>query len=561
MHPLLLLSCLATFAAPTPNLPQGPGVVFADGATPTSLTVRVLDETTPSTPAQVLLQDVEFLPIEFTNRLPNETTRRDRPRREHRNGLTRIELRNGAKVLHYRRGGGAFYGFLLITQGGRARVLHEAAGVGSGGVSQPFTDRIGVANDGRHAALVTLAGAIHVCRLDGATFASTGTPSRPLTLPPGTAIVEPLSPTVGANSVFFGTADDRYWRCALADGASPVEITPPVQPGARAKDVLAISGDGLRAVFLYGPRDQWRIYLVDDTRAPVALPPAPSKYEEPTYLPEEPLRVAMALNEDGSRLLYVDGVLRDELFELDVAGVLPPVHLTGDHNFQPYIGSGVLPTFFQSKTTMAIGDPDRMDWVASTPGTPLVQNLTQTNGNVAPPFASGAIAVRAVHALSGDRFLSTEVALGGGFQVREVATAPAAHAIVATGLSAVPEAGFAPGATPPLRLSSANGDRLVDGATGAVLLQAPAGIALSRSVGRLGFQAFRASAGGVSAPVLFVPPTTLVVLSADAGLRSIALTDGDGLVVDTSTLLHVGPLGVVTLSRAPVRVVLSGLDS
>jgi hypothetical protein len=549
----LHLSLLAFVAG---GLAAQDALTLAEGATPATLTIRELDEQQIQAPGRVVLRDAELLPIEFTHRTHANAGRRDRPRLADRLGARRIELPGGGKVFRYRLQGGQRWGFLLVTARGAALPLLELAGTGATGTGDPFTDRIGIAPDGLHAALLAQDGRLWLARCDGSTFASTGTPARAIAT---SALPEPLSLTPGRTSLFFVTADDRVWRCALADHAQPQDVTPPSQPNARAKDEFALSGDGTAAVFLYGPRDPvdaQRLHLVRDAGPSLALPPPPGKYEEPGYLPEVSVGPRLLLNDDATRLLYVDSSSRDEWFLLDVGAATATTQITGDHNFQPYIGQGLLPGFRANTVLVAIGDPDRFDLYVATTGNAPVVNLTQTNGNTTRPFASGALVPRASLTLDGGVELVSEQSPA-GLRLRAVDPLAARQAVLLDGLLAPPEHGT--GTAPAVLVRTTAGDRQLE-ADGALRLVAPPGLALQREVGHPAFSMFRVVAGAQAAVLFRLPGGGLLALPPETGLQQAVLT-GQGLVLDGATLRYFAPGVGATLAAGPVRQVLSGRDS
>ncbi len=147
-------------------------IALLEGSSPSSLSLRVLDEANPLAPGQVLLQQMEFLPLEMTNRTEQQALQHDRSRLVFRQGLWRVELPDGGRLFHYRRQGGAIYGYLLIHPHGDAEVLGELPGIGVGSNTTPFGDRIAVASDGKHAAMTLLDGSLFLVRLDGGTYPS-----------------------------------------------------------------------------------------------------------------------------------------------------------------------------------------------------------------------------------------------------------------------------------------------------------------------------------------------------------------------------------------------------
>jgi hypothetical protein len=533
---------------------QGPWVTFADAGVSGAWTLRELDESQPTQTPRIVLQELEWQPIEMTNRTRLSDARADRPRRVVGAQGPRLELPGGARVWRYRLRGGERWGFLLVTANGRAKVLLERAGIGATGRDDPFTDRIGVAPDGRHAAIATLGGELAVARLDGGDFPSTGTPARLLAMP---AAPGPLSLTPGATQLFVTTVNDRVLRCGLADAGQPIDVTPIVS-NARMKDEFALSGDGRSAVFLYGPRDLWTIWLLRESGPPVALPPQPSKYEEPGYLPENPEGPRMLLSDDGRRLLYTDSIVRDEIYLLDVAASTP-VHVTSDVNFQPYIGVGILPAVAQSNLLIAVGNPGAMDWYLANTSSPLVFNVTKTNGNATPPFGAGGLSPASAHPLRTGQWLVSEK-LAAGYQLRGIDPTNGAHQIVHDALASEPELGVAAGTAPGLTLHAPVGDSLWSTADGSVLLAAPPGIALSREASAFGVGMLRASAGAQAALVFRLPGPQLVVVP-EASLAQASITSAAGLTVDSTTLRYFAPGIGITLSSQARRLILSGLDA
>jgi hypothetical protein len=339
---------IAAFGAPlaaqgSSGTPPTP-LAIAEGAWPGPLDIVVLDATAPAGAGRIERAGVTLIDLEITNRLPETALRLDRPRLVDEQGIAAIELPTGARLFGYRTPTDDARGYLRITPSGDAQVLLERPTPQL--APSPFADRLGVSTDGRHALVQSFDGLeLWHLRLDGATFASTGTSVRTVALPTGLA-AEPLSSTLGPLCAFFVTDDGRIWRLGYADGDLPQDVTPTGQPlGSETEDALAQSGDGHLVVFLYGPDDNERLWLVGETGPAAALPLPPSDYEGPEYLPEIPNGSRLRLDENGDRLAYVDGAIRDELFVLDTTGVLPTNHVTGDITFQPYIGTVIVPTF------------------------------------------------------------------------------------------------------------------------------------------------------------------------------------------------------------------------
>ncbi len=552
LRPLLLTALAAAVPAPAQDL------VWAEGASPLLRDVWRVAESDPTAPPSLVLAGVEFLPIEITNRTAQQDLADDVARRAVRQGLARVVLPDGGSLFRYRRANGTLWGLLCIDAAGVARVVLELAGL-AGGTVDPFFDRIAIAPDGRHALAPLTDGRLAILRLDGADYPSTAAPARivPLTLG-----IENFSHTCGSNVGWFVAANDTVWRIALSDGASPVEVTPPVIAGARAKPEFAPAADGRSAAFLYGPRGAFGIWLVGEQGPSVQVPVAPADYEEPGYLPEIAGGPHLLLNADGSRLLCVDATIRDETFVTDVAGLLPITHWTGDHNFQPYIGVIILPLAIGSVFVAGIGDPNRFDLHAASAGIATTINLTQTSGNLAPPYQSGTLVPSAMTTFRDGSFLSALASTAGGaphaFQFGPLGITPRGGA-----LSSEVRRGASTDARVPadLLVPSANGDVLLHGNDGSPLFTEIAGLRLSTSVlGPNGaYRTFFADAAGLRALVVEVPGIGIFGFPATGAVDAVLSASG-ALALDGATeILLVTPNGTRAFATgAANRLVLSG---
>jgi hypothetical protein len=502
-------------------------ITFAEGAA-SSLTIAVVSEASPLGSGQVLLTDVELLPIEITGRTLAQDQDRTRSRRLTRHGLTRVELPGGGRLFRYRRGGGQHWGFLRIQPDGAPAVLLERPGVGSL-LADPFLDRIGVAADGRHAAMALLGGGLYLVRLDGGVFASSGSAARLAV--PTTTVVVPTSVMVGDSVVWYQSTTERVFRCGLADGAQPVDVSAPLQPNAIHKDQMAMTRDGSRLVFLYGPQNNQQLWTVGLSGAASPLPLPAGKYEEPGYLPEDPGEPAMLLNEAGTRLFCIESAVRDELQLLDLQGGLPTLAITESAIFQPYIGSHILPQFAADQLVVAIGDPAQMDWfraaLAPTGGT--VVNLTGT-GSLQQPFPSGTLDPVAVATAGGAMFLTEQGTTG--LALRRLDPASGATQLIEQGLLAPPVLGDAAGGSADLVVASANGDRLYHGPSGALFAAVPPGLTLGATAHGPLFQGTTLGfPGGFGIVALYLHDGTVALGQPEAGLRQVALTAQGGVVV------------------------------
>ncbi|MEZ5988777.1 MAG: hypothetical protein R3F30_06585 [Planctomycetota bacterium] len=551
MKPSPLPSLLLPLALAAPGL-RAQKLCLAEGAQPGALTLVVRSEAGLGQNPVTLRQGLELLPIELCQRTAQQELRTDRPRRLLRQGLVRVELPGGRRLFRYRLSGGKQWGFLLVLADGDARILLELPGVGATGLEDPFTDRVGVGPDGLHALLATAAGALYLGRLDGQAWASTKAPTRPLTV---TGVPEPLSLAVGTKVAWFVTDKPALYRVALADVAQPTDVSPPAVTAGEFKDQVALSGDGSKLCVLYGPKKQYHLYLLGEAGGATRLTSTAAKYEEPGYLPETVGGPKLLLNDDGSRLYYVDATVRDELYLVDTAKPTAPLQITADAHFQPYIGTGVLPIFALARLLVAIGDPQKLDWFAADAGAGTVTNLTGTGAATKPPFGTGQID------------LANSMTVGNeGWILDRTTPGPVLHRVPLAGgktstvaLSAAPSWGDALGVAPDLVLPRAAGDLLVDDA-GALLLPLLPGLGYESPVRMAGLRSFEVRYLGVAFPCLLTDSGSLFVLPPVAEPFHSGLSPAGAWVAHgTTELLHLTAQGLQRLPRTTaLRYVLSG---
>jgi hypothetical protein len=556
MHlPTLFCAALATTTL------SAQSITFAEG-TPTALTIVRVAEAAPNGGDTILLQGVELLDLELTGRTLAQAADPSQTRRVLLQGIHRAELPGGARLFRYRRAGGAFWGFLHVAADGTPRVVLEAAGTGPGQTADPFFDRIAVAADGQHAAIAFAGGGLRIVRLDGGTYASTGRAD--WVAASAQVNVGDTSVRIGPAFAFYQTSQpDKVWRCSLTDGSVPVDVSPEPAPNAILKQEMALSRDGSRLVLLYGPQNQQRLYQCDTTGSASVLPPPPSKYEEPNYLPEGPGEPAMLLNDDGSRLFFIDANVRDELYLLDTNGALPALQITADAVFQPYIGVHILPRFAFDKLTVAIGDPGQMDWFQArlVAGGGTVTNLTGT-GALQPPFPAGTI--DPTRALDGGSFLLVSEQQGTGFALRRVDPTTGAQTMVHQGLTEAPRVGSALQGTADILVRTASGDSLYRGTDGAFMGTLPTDMLLTPPAQGPDFGGswlHLASGWGLSA--YYLPDGTAGFGQIDFGVSQIVLTAGGGAVEVGATVRYLAP-GVYTVLNRPTvatRLCLSGVSN
>lgn len=538
-----LLPCVLLMCAPA----AAQTITLAEG-TPSSLTIVTLPESNPNAPGSVVVQDIELLPIEITGRYVGQESDASRSRRVTRNSMVRVALPNGGRLFRYRRAGGAHWGFLHVAGDGAARVVLEQPGIAN---TDPFEDRIGVARNGSHFAIPLLAGGLFVVRLDGLQYASTGTAHR-LVAP--FSIIEPTSVMVGGQTVWFQDELLHVFRCGLGDGTTPVDVSPPAQANAILKDQMTMAGDGSRVVFLYGPQLQQRLWTADLTNSATVLPPAPSKYEDPGYLPEESGSPALLLNEDGTRLFYIDSDVRDELYLLDVTATLPTLHITDDPIFQPYIGVHILPGFLANDITVAIGDPNLMDWfrasLSANGGT--VTNLTST-GSATQPFPEGNIDPQTVVRDQGVAYAVEQGA--NNLAVRRIDLATGAQTLLHGNATQAPILGSSTNGSADLLIRTSFGDRLYSSSTLTPLFALPNSLTMAPSSRGPNFSAVRVELQGSSwgIPAYYLPSGFFVTGGIEFGIEQLCATNMDGIVMLVgSAARYLAPGVNVALNRPTV---------
>ncbi len=542
-------------------------LVVIEGPTSANLTVRLLDEAQlVNGGGSVLLQGIEVLPIEITGHTASQELDGTSARVEIRNGMPRVELPGIGRVFAYRRQAGAFWGFLFTPLRGGARVLLERPAAGG---NSPFADRIAVARDGVHAVIPELGGSVcHIVRLDGGTLRN-GLSARTIVVPGG---LDNTGLMVGPTTA-FATGNDRLLRFALAAGDA-VDMTPTIAVARpRLKPELAMSGDGSKVVFLYGGSNSTlQLYLLDaHTPAAVLLPPAPGKYEEPGYFPEASGDVRLLLNEDGSRLFYIENRQRaggnggDESYVLDTTAGLPTLQITSDAHFQPWVGIHILPSFYGTKLLAAIGDVDLMDWFQAelTAGGGTVTNVTAT-GPVVQPFNVGTLIPSKIKAV-GNLVFATDVATTATKTLRALDVTSAASTVLSQTVSADLKVGAALGTVPDVFVPGI-GDSLYSGLTGALIGTTPPGVHVTAplTMPLCGVTSVELAAG--FSAVLFYLPTGEVVLGPLVqGLQQMVLTPGGGLLISSASgLLYLSlsqPNLAVPQPNPGIRVFVTGANA
>ena len=548
---------LPAFALATLGQMHAQQITLAEGSSKSNLSILVLEEAKPKTPAKTILTQLEFLPIEMSNRTEQQRLRSDVSRRIERQGLFRVELPSGGRLFQYKRKGGLHYGYLLISAQGKPTIVLELPGQGLSGTGNPFADRLGVSPDGKWGAVTTLLGALYALRLDGGVYSSTSKPARQISVPAMPAAMA-LSP--GRSILFFVTTNERIWRCPLADHGKAVDVTPKAPPGSRLKDELAISGDGRTVAFLLGPKKLFEIYLLRETGTATKLALKPSKYEEPGYLPETPGGPRLLLNSDSTRLYFIDAISRDEHYLVDTSNLTSIVHMTGDKNFVPYVGTGIFPTFIANLLVMGIGNPKAFDLYSADTKSPAVRNLSKTNNNTKAPFATGNLNLESIAETSNGMVFLTETQGASALRLRLLDPALGKSRVIMTQIESF-DLGSALDQRPNLLARSRSGAVLFSGLNALAFLIAPPSIRLNPDVMARGAQyhLFSVEIAGFFIPMLRLSNGSLFPLYAERHTQQIILTQMGGVLIQGSNLVYLSIGGAWSRARKQLlQIPLSG---
>src|SRR5690606_13347612 len=235
------------------------------------------------------------------------------------------------------------------------------------------------------------------------------------------------------------------------------------------------------------------------------------------------------LNDDATRLLYVDGTVRDEIFVLDTSGLLPSTHWSGDPNFVPYIGVIVLPVALGSSFVAGIGDPGRFDLHTASAGQPATTNLTRTAASPTAPWTEGMLVPQAIARTEAGSTLAALTPSAGG-PTNLVAYDATLRRVLARDLRAPIARGETIGGAADFLAPSRNGDVLIDGNNGTRLLAVPPGVELSTSVVGPQLRMLLASAGAQRVVAFLLQGGGLFALPV-AGVDEALRTPGGGFAL------------------------------
>ena len=331
------------------------------------------------------------VPLRLTARDGVDRFRRDLPQTEASRGEEWIRLADGGSLVHFRLGARAKSGILHVDANGRSTVLLEQALVAG---RSALTQFAGVSAWAPFAAIVTHEdrvgrGDVYLLRLDGKTFASSGTPALLVTGSIGLAEVDPFSLTFSRSALWFVHGDRELYRVSLADETGAQRVDLPDSGGkapAELAEELAVSADGSTLVLLAGQNEgSWDLYVAADDGTARNLTQKPSAYQEVGHTTSIPNGPHLALAPDGSSVTFGDENPDLELFHCGTDGKDPLVHLTPDQWFEHSLDEGssiitalasVVLTFGELGTAQ---DVYRIDLGAGV--VQSVDNLTLTSGD------------------------------------------------------------------------------------------------------------------------------------------------------------------------------------
>ncbi len=351
------------------------------------------------------LRQLELLPLDFTGRTQVEALLPERPQRlaDLPQGAARLTLPFGAGTLYrYRRTApsGSRYGLLLTRDGALPRVLFERE---ASGATEPFSDTVAVAPDGRSLLVATslsAGGDLFEVPLDG-TPAALRTPH----LPPLTFHRDGL--WLGRD-FGFGVAPSGVFRFARTLGATASAV-----PGAAGATWTgqAIMNRARRHGLATTGADptQREVWVFGASGAAVRASRSPAEIADAGFLPTHAGGPWLALSDDGSLAAWVERTVvtttplvavRDVRLQAVTAPVAGPL-LTGDTYLLDTLDEVASVLFFRpfqllfaagevnDPTEGGVATADYFSASLDPQGQPVFQNLTLTSGDPTPPFDLG----------------------------------------------------------------------------------------------------------------------------------------------------------------------------
>lgn len=333
-------------------------------------------------PADLVLQGLEFLPLELTGFAVRDRLRSSLARTVDGPPAPHVRMPQGGRLLRVRDHGSTR--LLQVRPDGIVATLLSLPE--SGGPS--IADAIHVASDGSLALAASTAGDVWLVDLDG------GAPR--LLHASGSPPADPGSLRVSAGRAFFVAGGALHAAdLATAGLAAPVTLA---APGEVVLPESALSGDGLSlAVVTESPVGLRQVHVLDEALQAHLVSPAPGFYDTPNLA--SPWGPWLALSHDGSRVAF-RGTLGQatEVFLQLVPDPTPALQLTADVTFVDTIDNvGVLGFSADGKLHFMAGESQAgapgalgsADMYLATPGAGgalALSNVTNTSGNAIPPF-------------------------------------------------------------------------------------------------------------------------------------------------------------------------------
>lgn len=373
--------------------------------------VEVLDETGVRPPFHpVGLQNICLLPIDFIGRTEFSELLAGEPRlREDVPRAARVSLPGERGSLYrYRRddpGGPARFGFFVVDPNGRTRIVWEKDGTGSHGREDPVAGRIAVSSDGDAILFATTpGGGGNLIELD---LALGIVRDRTTWFPPQEFRPDGLCLLADFG---LGLTPGGLLRFARADAAQAtyVPFPDPVPPWF-GPDIVK-SAHGGTAAFAAGARaEEAFVFTCGPSGDAVQVSRTPAPVSEAGFLPDHSAGPKLALSPDGEWVAWTTAGYSAEypgfftrecwLRAAAASASAPDLQLTGDALFEDTLNdTGVIAFFSPTSLVLLVGGSDdrgrieyadlfRVDLSATAP--PAVVNLTQTSGQVLPPYSYG----------------------------------------------------------------------------------------------------------------------------------------------------------------------------
>lgn len=385
---------------------QAGGVVVFEGPSGGAGNVRVYDELTGAlVSAPVALQGVAFVGFDHTGHTRLTERVGDLPRwRDDVPGAARIALPfDGGSLYHYRRAqgeGGTVFGYAHVTRDGDARALLEVAGIGAGGIGDPFLGRVGVSPN----ADAFLA----------ATAVEAGGNLLEVTLGPTPSVIDRTSDQpprrFGGESLALGESFGvavcargilRFDRAGTAP-AKPVAFLAGQAPSYFSGQ-LVLSGNAQWAATTAGSGSSaLHVFCFDATGIARRATTTPTALSGAGFLPLVEDGPHLAVSDDGSQCAWRTEGATTEAFtrRLQSPPTVGAQFLTSDLNFLDTLDEvGVLYFRASGALSMAVGERmtpagnaieklDFYDVMLSEGGTPSFTNMSMSSGDATLPFFS-----------------------------------------------------------------------------------------------------------------------------------------------------------------------------